>query len=44
LRSERDGEETISTIARAAYLMFNRLGRASEYGRVISQGNSSAPK
>jgi beta-lactamase class A len=44
LRSERDGEETISTIARAVYLMFDRLGRASEYGRVISQGNSSAPK
>lgn len=44
LRSERLGEEAISNIARAAYLTFDRLGRASEYGRVVSPGDSSAPK
>jgi beta-lactamase class A len=41
LRSERDGEEAIAQISRAAYSMFDRLGRASEYGRVISPANSS---
>jgi hypothetical protein len=44
LHSERHGEETIGKIARAAYLVIDRLGRASEYGRVISMGNSGAPK
>jgi beta-lactamase class A len=39
LRNERDGEEAISKISAAAYRMFDRLGRASEYGRVISPGN-----
>jgi beta-lactamase class A len=39
LRNERDGEEAISKISAAAYRMFDRLGRASEYGRVISLGN-----
>jgi beta-lactamase class A len=41
LRNERDGEEAIAQISRAAYRMFDRLGRASEYGRVISPVNSS---
>jgi len=41
LRRERDGEEAISKISLAAWLMFDRLARASEYGRVISPGNSS---
>lgn len=41
LRNERDGEEAIAQISRAAYRMFDRLGRASEYGRVISPANSS---
>jgi beta-lactamase class A len=41
LRRERDGEEAISNISRAAWRMFDRLARASEYGRVISPGNSS---
>ena len=40
LRRERDGEEAISNIALNAYRMFDRIGRASEYGRVISPGNS----
>ncbi len=41
LRRERDGEEAISKISVAAWRMFNRIARASEYGRVISPGNSS---
>ncbi|HKB97658.1 MAG TPA: serine hydrolase [Terriglobales bacterium] len=41
LRRERDGEEAISNIALAAWGMFDRMARASEYGRVISPGNSS---
>jgi beta-lactamase class A len=40
LRNERDGEEAIAQISRAAYNMFDRFGRASEYGRVISPANS----
>src|SRR2546427_12289668 len=35
LQRERDGEEAISRISLAAYRMFDRLGRASEYGRVV---------
>jgi beta-lactamase class A len=41
LHRERDGEEAISNIALVAWRMFDRLARASEYGRVISPGNSS---
>jgi beta-lactamase class A len=41
LRNERDGEEAIAQISRAAYRMFDRLGRASAYGRVISPANTS---
>jgi beta-lactamase class A len=41
LRRERDGEEAIARISASAYLMFDRLARAGEYGRVISPGNSS---
>jgi beta-lactamase class A len=40
LRREREGEDAISRISLAAYRMFDRLGRASEYGRVVSPGNS----
>ena len=40
LRRERDGEEAISKISVDAYRMFDRLARASEYGRVISPSNS----
>ena len=40
LRNERDAEEAIAQISRAAYRMFDRFGRASEYGRVISPANS----
>ena len=43
LRKERAGEEAIIGISAAAYRMFDRLGRASEYGRVVSAGDSSKP-
>ena len=41
LSRERDGEDAIRKVALSAYRMFDRLGRASEYGRVISPGNTS---
>jgi beta-lactamase class A len=41
LRRERDGEEAISKISFQAYRMFDRISRASEYGRVISPANSA---
>ena len=41
LHRERDGEEAISNVSLAAWRMFDRLARASEYGRVVSPGNSS---
>ncbi len=41
LHRERDGEEAISSVSLAAWRMFDRLARASDYGRVISPGNSS---
>ena len=42
LHNERDGAEAIARISEAAYRMFDRLGRASEYGRVVSPNNSGA--
>ena len=41
LRNERAGEQAISDITAAAFRQFDRLGRASEYGRVISPFNSA---
>jgi beta-lactamase class A len=41
LRRERDGEDAITKISAETYRMFDRLSRASEYGRVVSPGNSS---
>jgi hypothetical protein len=41
LQNERDGEQAIARISTAAYHMFDRLGRASEYGRVVSPSNSA---
>jgi beta-lactamase class A len=41
LRSERDGEEAISKVSLAAWQMFDRLSRATEYGRVVSAGNGT---
>src|SRR6266705_859983 len=43
LRHERDGGQAIIRIAAAAYQMFDRLSRASEFGRVISPHDSSKP-
>ena len=39
LRNERDGEEAISKVSLEAWRMFDRLSRATEYGRVVSSGN-----
>lgn len=39
LHNERDGVDAIAKISVAAYSMFDRLGRASEYGRVVSTSN-----
>lgn len=44
LEDERAGEAAISRIAGAAYRTFDRLGRASPYGRIISPRNSGNPK
>jgi beta-lactamase class A len=40
LRNERAGERAVSDISALAYRHFDRVGRASPYGRVISVGNS----
>jgi beta-lactamase class A len=39
LQNERDGAEAIARVSIMAYRMFDRLGRASEYGRVVSTSN-----
>jgi beta-lactamase class A len=41
LRRERDGEAAISKVSLEVWRMFDRIARASEYGRVISSGTSS---
>ena len=41
LENERDGEEAISKVSQATWKMFDRLSRASEYGRVVSPSNGS---
>jgi beta-lactamase class A len=41
LHRERDGEEAVSKVSLEAWRMFDRIARASEYGRVISPGTSS---
>jgi beta-lactamase class A len=41
LRNERDGEDAISKISLETWRMFDRLSRASEYGRVVSPGNGT---
>ncbi len=43
LRRERDGGDAIAHISGEAYRMFDRLGRASAYGRVVSPRDSSSP-
>lgn len=44
LQDERAGEAAITRISGAAYRTFDRLGRASPYGRIISPRNSGSPK
>jgi beta-lactamase class A len=41
LLNERDGEAAISKVSLAAWRMFDRLSRATEYGRVVSPGNGT---
>ena len=36
LKNNQAGERTIQEVARLAYAYFDRLSRASDYGRVIS--------
>jgi len=42
--NERAAESVISRIAAVAYESFERLGRSSPYGRIISERNSGVPK
>lgn len=41
LRNERDGEDAIRKVSLAAWRMFDRMSRATEYGRVVSRGNGA---
>jgi len=43
LRREKDGGDAIVRIATAAYQMFDRLSRASPYGRVVSVHDTGNP-
>ncbi len=43
LHHEPDGEAAIARITHAAYNYFDRIGRATEYGRVVSTKNSATP-
>jgi beta-lactamase class A len=40
LKHERDGNDAIARIAGAAYDYFDRVGRSSEYGRIVNERNS----
>ena len=40
LQRERDGNDAIARIASAAYEYFDRVGRSSEYGRIVNERNS----
>jgi beta-lactamase class A len=41
LRNEREGEEAITKVSLETWRMFDRLSRATEYGRVVSPGNGA---
>ncbi len=41
LSNERAGEEAISKVSLETWRMFDRLARATEYGRVVSPGNGA---
>src|SRR6266576_778768 len=43
LRREKDGGDAILRIPAAAYQMFDRLSRSSQYGRVVSQHDTRNP-
>ena len=43
LRREKDGGDAIVRIAKAAYQMFDRLSRSSQYGRVVSLHDTGNP-
>jgi beta-lactamase class A len=43
LRRERDGGDVIARISGETYRMFDRLGRAGPYGRIVSSHDSSWP-
>jgi beta-lactamase class A len=40
LKHEHDGNDAIAKIAEAAYDYFDRVGRSSEYGRIVTERNS----
>lgn len=40
LKHERDGNDAIAKVASAAYDYFDRVGRSSEYGRIVTERNS----
>ena len=40
LKRERDGDDAIAKIARAAYEYFDRVARSSPYGRIVSERGS----
>jgi hypothetical protein len=39
LENERDGEQAIRKVSLSAWRMFDRMSRATQYGRVVSPGN-----
>jgi beta-lactamase class A len=41
LNNEREGENAISKLSLETWRMFDRLSRATEYGRVVSPGNGT---
>ena len=41
LSNEREGEEAITKVSLETWRMFDRLSRATEYGRVVSPGNGT---
>ena len=40
LKRERDGDDAIAKVAGEAYEYFDRVGRSSEYGRIVSERGS----
>ena len=40
MQRERDGDDAIAKIAGMAYEYFDRVGRSSTYGRIVSERGS----